>query len=86
MRAEATLAMANLVYLVLLGVGGIIFPLAKFPDPARRVLTLLPSGALSDGLHAVLQHAAGLPARDLAVLAVWAAAGIALAARLFRWE
>ena len=86
MRAEATLALANLVYLVLLGIGGIIFPLTKFPASARPVLTLLPSGALSDGLHAVLQHGAGLPARDLAVLIVWAAVGIALAARLFRWE
>src|SRR5579863_9873852 len=86
MRAEATLALANLVYLVLLGIGGIIFPLTKFPAAARPVLTLLPSGALSDGLHAVLQHGAGLPARDLAVLIVWAAVGIALAARLFRWE
>ena len=86
LRAEATLALANLVYLVLLGIGGIIFPLTKFPAGARPVLTLLPSGALSDGLHAVLQHGAGLPARDLAVLVVWAAVGIALAARLFRWE
>jgi ABC-2 type transport system permease protein len=86
LRAEATLALANLVYLVLLGIGGIIFPLTKFPAAARPVLTLLPSGALSDGLHAVLQHGAGLPARDLAVLIVWAAVGIALAARLFRWD
>src|SRR5215468_8319751 len=86
MRAEATLAMANLVYLVLLGIGGIIFPLTKFPAAARPVLTLLPSGALSDGLHAVLQHGAGLPVRDLAVLIIWAAVGITLAARLFRWE
>jgi ABC-2 type transport system permease protein len=86
MRAEATLALANLVYLVLLGIGGIIFPLTKFPAGARPVLTLLPSGALSNGLHAVLQRGAGLPARDLAVLIVWAAVGIALAARLFRWE
>jgi ABC-2 type transport system permease protein len=86
MRAEATLALANLVYLVLLGIGGIIFPLTKFPASARPVLTLLPSGALSDGLHAVLQHGAGLPGRDLAVLIVWAAAGIALAARLFHWD
>ena len=86
LRAEATLALANLVYLVLLGIGGIIFPLTKFPAAARPVLTLLPSGALSDGLHAVLQHGAGLPARDLAVLIVWAAVGIALAAGLFRWE
>ncbi len=75
LRAEATLAVANLIYLVLLGMGGMIFPLTKFPAAARAVLTLLPSGALSDGLHAVLQYGAGLPARDLAVLVVWAAVG-----------
>ena len=85
LRAEATLALANLVYLVLLGIGGIIFPLSKFGS-ARPALTLLPSGALSDGLHSVLQYGHGLPLRDLAVLAVWAVITIALAARLFRWE
>jgi ABC-2 type transport system permease protein len=86
LRAEATLAVANLIYLVLLGVGGVIFPLTKFPEGARSTLTLLPSGALSDGLRSVLQHGAGAPLRDLAVLAVWATAAIALAARTFRWE
>jgi len=86
LRAEATLALANLVYLLLLGIGGIIFPLTKFPASAQPVLTLLPSGALSDGLHKVLQHGSGLPLRDLAVLAVWAVITITLAARLFRWE
>ena len=35
LRAEATLAAANLVYLVLLGAGGVIFPLDKFPAGAR---------------------------------------------------
>jgi ABC-2 type transport system permease protein len=86
LRAEATLAAANLIYLLLLGIGGIIFPLTRFPASARPWLLLLPSGALSDGLHAVLQRAAGVPLRDLAVLTVWALVGIALAARLFRWE
>jgi ABC-2 type transport system permease protein len=86
LRAEATLAAANLVYLVLLGIGGVLFPLTKFPAAARPVLKLLPSGALSDGLRSVLQHGAGLPARDLVVLVVWAAVGIGLAARFFRWE
>jgi ABC-2 type transport system permease protein len=85
LRAEATLALANLVYLVLLGTGGIIFPLSKFGS-ARPVLTLLPSGAFSEGLHSVLQYGHGLPVRDLAVLGVWAVIMIALAARLFRWE
>jgi ABC-2 type transport system permease protein len=86
LRAEATLAAANLVYLVMLGIGGVVFPLTKFPAGAQPVLKLLPAGALSDGLRSVLQFGSGLPARDLLVLLVWAAAGIALAVRAFRWE
>ena len=86
LRAEATLAAANLVYLVLLGVGGVIFPLSKFPAAAQTVLRLLPPGALSDGLRSVLQHGSGLPVADLLTLAVWAAVAIALAVRTFRWE
>jgi ABC-2 type transport system permease protein len=86
LRAEATLAGANLVYLVLLGVGGVLFPLTKFPAGARGPLKLLPSGALSDGLHHVLQYGGGIPGGDLAVLAIWAIVAIGLAARTFRWE
>jgi ABC-2 type transport system permease protein len=41
---------------------------------------------LSDGLRSVLQTGSGLPARDLLVLAAWAAVSIAIAARVFRWE
>ena len=85
-RAEATLAAANLVYLVLLGIGGIVFPLTKFPASVRPALRLLPSGAMSDGLRAVLRYGAGLPARDLLVLVAWAVIAIAIAARTFRWE
>jgi ABC-2 type transport system permease protein len=86
LRAEATLAAANLVYLVLLGVGGVIFPLSKFPAGVQPLLRLLPSGALSDGLHSVLQHAGGLPVRDLVVLLAWAAVTIGVTVRVFRWE
>jgi ABC-2 type transport system permease protein len=86
LRAEATLAAANLIYLLLLGVGGVVFPLSKFPAGARPVLRLLPSGAMSDGLRSVLRYGAGLPVRDLVVLAVWAVICIGLAARTFRWE
>ncbi|MFY9889528.1 MAG: ABC transporter permease [Streptosporangiaceae bacterium] len=86
LRAEATLAAANLLYLVLLGLGAVLFPLSKFPAGIRPVLKLLPSGALADGLRTVLAHSGGLPARDLLVLCVWAVAAIALAARTFRWE
>ena len=86
LRAEATLAAANLIYLILLGLGGVLFPLTKFPAGLRPVLRLLPSGALSDGLRAVLAHSSGLPVRDLVVLLAWAVVGIGLAIRLFRWE
>ncbi|WP_433479670.1 ABC transporter permease [Spirillospora sp. CA-142024] len=86
LRAEATLAAANLVYILLLAVGGVVFPLDKFPGPVRDVLELLPISALAEGLRDVLQHGAALPGKPLLVLAVWALAGLALAARFFRWE
>lgn len=86
LRAEATLAGANLIYVVLLGIGGVVFPLSKFPAGIRPVLDLLPTGALSTALRDVLGHGAGLPVAETVALAVWAVAGIALATRYFRWE
>jgi ABC-2 type transport system permease protein len=86
LRAEATLAGANLLYLIMLGLGGVLFPLTKFPAAIRPVLQLLPAGALSEGLRAALAHSAGLPVRDLLVLCAWAIVAIAFAARTFRWE
>ena len=50
------------------------------------MLQYLPSAALSDGLHAVLQHGDGLPVRDTLTLLVWAAVALPAAARWFRWE
>ncbi|OLZ50944.1 ABC transporter [Streptomyces amritsarensis] len=86
LKAEATLAAANLVFLLLLVGGGVIVPMEKFPGAAQSVLGLLPISALSDGLRAVLQQGAGLPWGDAAVLAAWAVLGLGAAARFFRWE
>lgn len=86
LKAEATLAAANLVFLLLLVGGGVIVPLDKFPPGVSDVLGLLPVSALSDGLRAVLQHGAGTPWADLGVLAGWAVVGLTAAARFFRWE
>ncbi|MEU1119866.1 MULTISPECIES: ABC transporter permease [unclassified Streptomyces] len=86
LKAEATLAAANLVFLLLLMGGGVIVPLDKFPDAARTVLGLLPVSALSDGLRDVLRHGAGMPWGDLGILAAWAVLGLGAAARFFRWE
>jgi ABC-2 type transport system permease protein len=86
LKAEATLAAANLVFLLLLVGGGVVVPLDRFPDAARDVLGLLPISALSDGLRDVLQHGAGMPWGNLGILAVWGVVGLAAAARFFRWE
>jgi ABC-2 type transport system permease protein len=86
LRAEATLAAANLVYLLFLVGGGIAVPLARFPGGARPVLEAFPAAALAEGLRDVLRDGATLPLDNLAVLLAWAAGAGLLAARTFRWE
>jgi ABC-2 type transport system permease protein len=86
LRAEATLAAANLVYVLLLALGGVVFPLEKFPAGIRHALELLPISALAEGLRNVLRDGAAFPGGPLLILALWAVAGLILAACLFRWE
>jgi len=86
LRAEVTLAAANGLYLVLLLLGGMIFPLSKLPAGLRGVAEALPSGALSDALHGALTAGGSVPGRDWIVLAAWAIVAPAVAARTFRWE
>lgn len=85
LRAEVTLAAANLIWMVLLFAGGIAIPLNKFGG-ARAVLQYLPSAALSDGLHQVLEYDHNLPVHDLVTLLVWSVVALPAAARWFRWE
>jgi ABC-2 type transport system permease protein len=87
LRAEATLALANGLFLGFLMLGGTILPLDHLPEPLASVGLALPSSALTDVLHAALAATAGGDlVRPLVVLAAWAAGGCILAARLFRWE
>lgn len=86
LRAEATLAAANLVYLLLLAVGGVVVPLSRYPEEVAGALAWLPLGALSEGLRQALTEGGGLPWGPLGVLAAWAAVALAAAARAFRWE
>jgi ABC-2 type transport system permease protein len=85
LRAEATLAAANLVYLLLLVGGGVVVPLDRYPDAVQPLIELLPSGALAEGLREALTGQ-GLSWTAVLVLTVWAAAGAALTSRTFRWE
>ena len=81
-----TLAAANGLYVVLLLVGGMIFPLDSLPSGLRAVAKLLPSGALSEVLQHALREHAGLPGRAWVVLLVWAIVMPPVAARSFRWK
>ena len=85
LRAEATLAAANLVYLLLLVGGGVVVPLDRYPEAVQPLIELLPSGALAEGLREALTGQ-GLSWMAVLVLTVWAAAGAALTSRTFRWE
>jgi ABC-2 type transport system permease protein len=86
LRAEATLAAANLIYLVLLVLGGVAFPLSDFSSGVQRVLELLPISALSGGLRIVLESGGSVPLHDWLTLIVWTVLGSAAAARWFRWD
>lgn len=86
LRAEATLAAANGLYLVLLLVSGMVVPLSSLPGPMASAARVLPSGALSQILHANLASGGwGTPSSWVA-LAAWSVAAPALAATTFRWE
>ncbi len=84
LRAEATLASANLVFVLLAVGGGVVIAPAEYGSFAP-VVQLLPSGALHDLFAQALQHASVDWSAAL-VLAVWTAVGTVLTARTFTWE
>jgi ABC-2 type transport system permease protein len=85
LRAEATLALANALFLAALLLGGIIVPTGELP--AASFADLLPAAALSELLRVALGSPGdGDAARAVVVLAAWGAGAIALAIRTFRWE
>jgi len=85
LRAEATLAVANLVYVVLLVGGAVLVPLDRYPDGAQSFLKLLPSGALGQALRDVFDGA-GPGLGPVVVLLMWGLVAGVLTARTFRWE
>jgi ABC-2 type transport system permease protein len=85
LRAEGVLALANLIWIMLLGLGGVIVPRTQLPSGLSHVAVLLPSGALADGLREAFIHGR-LAAMPLLVLVVWAGVATALASRTFAWS
>jgi ABC-2 type transport system permease protein len=83
LRAEATLGLANLIYLVLLAGGALIVPLDQYPAAVRPMLEVLPTAALGEGLRAAAGGTTlGWP---LLVLVFWLSAAGLAAWKGFRW-
>jgi ABC-2 type transport system permease protein len=83
LRAEATLGLANLVYLVLLVGGALLLPVVRYPAAVRPFLELLPTAALGEGLRAAAAgQVLGWP---LLVTLVWLVLAGAAARKGFRW-
>lgn len=86
LRGEVNLAAQNGVYLVLLLLGGIMFPLAELPGALQTVARSLPSGALADVLRASVTDTGVAPGSSWAILLIWAVVAQISAARFFRWS
>jgi len=86
LRAETMLAVANLLFLAFLAVGGIVVPVDRLPAPVAAIAHALPAAALSDVLRTALGSAGGDATAALALLAVWGTVTVGLGAATFSWE
>ena len=86
LRGEINLAAQNALYLVLLLIGGIVFPLQEFPSWLHWVGRISPSGALADVMRDVCYGTSVHDASSLVVLVCWAVAAQLSAFKLFRWN
>jgi ABC-2 type transport system permease protein len=84
LRAEATLAVANGLYLVFLLLGGFIVPLDRLPGPIGIAARVLPAAALTDATRVALTDPSQGVVGPFALLAAWAVLGIGAAAITFR--
>ncbi len=84
LRAEAVLAVANIVWVLLLGLG-LLLPTSTLPAALATGARWLPSGALGDAMRSALTDGAW-PAREWLVLLAWTALGGLVARRIFRWS
>lgn len=81
-------AYVNAVFLPTIFISGVFYDVKHTPQFLRTIAEVLPLKHLIDGLSGAMVRGTGLAtnASGLAVVAAWAALGIALAVRGFSWE
>jgi ABC-2 type transport system permease protein len=86
-RAEATLALANGLFIAFLLLGGIVLPVSHLPEPLATLAALLPAAALADLFRAALGSGDAVDVgRAVVTLSIWGIGAVVLALRTFRWE
>ncbi|MEU4340814.1 ABC transporter permease [Nocardia sp. NPDC023852] len=84
LKAEVVLALANILWFVMLGIASIVFASDDLPTAVNVLARLVPSGALAVTLEDAMRSSVDW--FGLAVLAVWGGASGVLATRLFRFH
>ncbi|HSL75662.1 MAG TPA: ABC transporter permease [Candidatus Limnocylindrales bacterium] len=85
LRAEATLVVANVLFLGALPLGGVLLPIGELPSVLQTVALASPVGALAEAFRSALSGGAGYPG-DLVIVAAWGVAAALLTLRTFRWD
>ncbi len=85
LRAEATIAASNGLFLALLVVSGVTFDAAALPAPLALAGAYLPMGALGRALSTALAGD-GLALAPTVSLLLWGVVAVAVGSRTFRWE
>ncbi|GAA3279358.1 ABC transporter permease [Paenarthrobacter aurescens] len=84
-RPEATLAITNLLWILLGALGGIVVPAERLPGLLQGIVQFLPSGALGQALRdAFLLGVVPFPA--VLILLLWTLVAGAAAIRWFKWN
>ena len=84
LRAEATLAVLNVVWVALAAGGGVLFPASALPGWLAGIVSWLPSSAAGEVLRECFLHGR-VSAAPLLVLTAWAVASWAATVRWFKW-
>jgi ABC-2 type transport system permease protein len=86
--ADAAQPTLQAITLPLYFISGVFIPNVNLPSWLQDVAKVFPVQHLAAGLHHAFDpatHGAGIPWSDLAVLAAWGAAGLAIALARFTW-
>jgi ABC-2 type transport system permease protein len=83
---DAAPAYTNAVFLPLIFISGVFYSADDLPEALKTIAEALPLKHLIDGLSEAIVGGGGDVATAAVVVAAWAAAGLFLAVRFFRWE